>query len=151
MSAEQYLEKALPIIKQWHGPLKHHKLDTPLPANYHPKLDSSPFYKMIKSKCIKVTLAFFTGLLSLMHWFDIFCVTHGPFCCLSMKKQFSHVIQIFAYVKKHLWLKIIFDCSTHDWSLLNGSHMTGQNFIPIPMNPFWWICQRHGVCLYNSM
>jgi hypothetical protein len=47
MSADGYLEKALPVVKERFGPLKSlftkSRCDIPAPPNYHPELDQSPF------------------------------------------------------------------------------------------------------------
>ena len=43
--AEQYFEKALPIVEERHGKLKKYKIDMPLPAMYHPEVDTSPILR----------------------------------------------------------------------------------------------------------
>mmetsp|Transcript_5420 Transcript_5420/g.7997 ORF Transcript_5420/g.7997 Transcript_5420/m.7997 type:complete len:239 (+) Transcript_5420:3465-4181(+) len=43
LSAKDYLTKAIPIVEEHYGALKKVKADTPLPTNYHPEDDTSPF------------------------------------------------------------------------------------------------------------
>jgi len=45
MSAKDYLSKALPVVEEHYGSLNKYKADTPLPPNYHPEDDRSPFLK----------------------------------------------------------------------------------------------------------
>lgn len=43
LSAKDYLQKAIPVVEEHYGSLNKYKADTPLPPNYHPEDDQSPF------------------------------------------------------------------------------------------------------------
>ena len=50
--AQEFLEKALPIVKKNHGKLAVNKVSTLLPAKFHPELDQSPILSPDKTALV---------------------------------------------------------------------------------------------------
>ena len=103
MSAEQYLERALPIIEEQHGQLKRYKVDTPLPTNYHLELDQSHFLQDDKIKLYQSYICVLRWAVELGH-IDL---THpvslmARFAACPRENRFKQLILMFAYIKKHL-------------------------------------------------
>lgn len=102
MSAESYLEKAIPVIEDKWGMLTNKYCETPLPYNYHPELDVSPelspdlaqlygSYVGILQWAVELGRIDITLPVSIMAWF-----TNAP------REDHMHaVLRIFAFLKKH--------------------------------------------------
>ena len=98
MSAEKYLENALHYIKERHGTSKQYKIDTPLLANYHPKLDTSPFLRdgdieLYQSYIGVLCWVAELGVINLTH--SVSLMAHFSAC--PHEDQFSRIIMIFQF------------------------------------------------------
>ena len=131
MSAEGYLEKAIEEIERKWGPLKklfgdRSKLDTPVSSSYHPELDQSKHLdeddtQLYQSYIGILRWAVELGRIDLAH-------SAGVMARFSIAPRDGHmetVLKIFAYCKKHIQSRIVFDpryvelddldWSDHDW------------------------------------
>ena len=136
ISAEDYINKALPIIETRHGILKQNKADTPLPGSYHPELDTSPFLRddeieLYQSYIGILCWAVELGRIDLTHSVSLM----ARFAACPRDNQFQQVIGIFAYLKKHLRSKIVMDIKTHNWDQINWIEHDWKEYYPEAIEP----------------
>ena len=103
MSAQEYLEKALPIVEQRQGPLRVNKALTPLPPGYHPELDESTFLspddvELYQSYIGTLRWAVELGRIDLC--FSISLMARFAMC--PHEGHMENLIHVFAYIKKHI-------------------------------------------------
>jgi hypothetical protein len=127
MSSTQYLDRAISVIEQRMGELSPAwGTNTPLPSDYHPELDTSPYLNDDEAN-------YYLSLIGILQWLNelgridiCFAVAlMSRFNALPRKKHLESVLRIFAYLKKHRNSRLVFDhrertlpddmFGTHDW------------------------------------
>ena len=132
MSAREYLEKSIPVIEERFGPLKqNNKVTTPLPKDYHPELDTSKF---LNDEYIEV----YQSYMGILRWaVELGRIDLAQAASLMARFQaapradhLTKVIGIFAYIKKHLQSRIVFDFRTRDWSRVAWTSHDWNDYYP---------------------
>jgi hypothetical protein len=128
MSSTQYLERAISVIEQKMGEiLPGKKMVTPLPMDYHPEIDTSPYLDDDDAN-------YYLSLIGILQWLselgriDI-CYAVGlmsRYNALPRRGHMDAVLRIFSYLKQHKNSKLVFDTDMrdfpeemflkHDWS-----------------------------------
>ena len=132
MSARDYLEKAIPVIEERFGPLKqNNKITTPLPKDYHPELDNSTFLddehiEMYQSYIGVLRWAVELGRIDLSHAASLM----ARFAAAPRTDHLTHLLGVFAYVKKHLQSRLVFDYRTRDWSKIAWLEHDWRDYYP---------------------
>jgi hypothetical protein len=131
MSAKDYLSKALPIVEKRHGTLAVNRAVTPLPPGYHPELDTSPFLytdgcELYQSYIGTLRWAVELGRIDLC--FPVALMSR--FTVAPRKDHFEKVLGMFAYIKKHLNSRIVFDPRSRDWSHIQWTSHNWKEFYP---------------------
>ena len=134
LTAQEYLEKALPIVEQKQGTLATNKVSTPLPSNCHPELDESPFLspddvELYQSYIGTLRWAVELGRIDLTFAASLM----ARFAACPREGHMENVIHVFAYIKKHLRSKLVFDPYTRDWSDINWIQHDWSEFYPDAM------------------
>jgi hypothetical protein len=110
MSSDQYLERAIAAVEMKTGPLPTGKMTTPLPPDYHPEIDTSPYLSDDESN-------YYLSLIGILQWLselgrvDI-CHAVGVmsrFNALPRENHLNTLRRIFAYLKQHAKSKLVFD------------------------------------------
>jgi hypothetical protein len=135
LSAQEYLEKALPIIEKRHGSLKaNNKITTPLPGNYHPELDTSPFLRDDEIELYQSYIGVLRWAVELGRIDLTFSVSlMARFASCPREDHFTKVLGMFSYVKKHLRSRIVFDYFTRDWSHIQWTSHDWKDYYPDAM------------------
>ena len=116
MSSDQYLDRAISVVEAKNGPLPTGKVKTPLPTDYHPEIDTSPYLSDDDGN-------YYLSLIGILQWLcelgrvDI-CFAVGimsRFNALPRQNHLDTVIRIFAYLKQHKKSKLVFDCEYRDF------------------------------------
>ena len=132
MSAREYLEKAIPIIEERFGTLRqNNKITTPLPKDYHPELDNSEF---LNDEYIEVYQSYIgilrwgveLGRIDLCHA----CSLMARFAAAPRTDHLTKLLGVFAYVKKHLQSRIVFNHRTRDWKNIQWLQHDWKEFYP---------------------
>jgi len=136
ISAEDYLEKALPVIEATFRPLKamfKTKLDAPPPAspNFDHELDDTDFLnendtKLYQSYIGILRWAIELGRIDLAH----IGATLAKFMATPRKGHMVAVLRIFACIKKYLKCQIVIDPHERDWSNLSWLSENWKEFYP---------------------
>lgn len=135
------LEKAIPVIEERFGKLKYNnKITTPLPKDYHPELDGTDF---LDDENIEV----YQSYIGILRWsvelgrIDLAqsCSLMARFTNAPRKDHLDKVLGIFAYVKKYLQSRLVFDYRTRNWSKIRRLEHDWSEFYPdafecIPIN-----------------
>jgi hypothetical protein len=128
MSSTQYLERAISVVEEKVGKITPgKKMVTPLPTDYHPELDTSPYLQDDDAN-------YYLSLIGILHWLnelgriDI-CFAVGlmsRYNALPRRGHMEAVLRIFSYLKQHKNSKLVFDTtirdfpeeifSKHDWT-----------------------------------
>ena len=134
MSAKDYLSKALPVVEEHYGSLNKYKADTPLPPNYHPEDDRSPFLK-------DEEISLYQSFIGTLRWGVELGRIELTFA-VSLMSRFStaprtdhmqKLLHMFSYIKRHLDSKLVFDAGTRDWSHINFLQHDWNEFYPDAM------------------
>jgi hypothetical protein len=116
ISAQDYLEKAIPVVEQNHGTLKgNNKINTPLPTNYHPELDQSPFLRDNKIEIYQSYIGILRWALKLGRidlTFSVSLMSRITTC--PQEEYTSNILHMFAYVKRHTMSQLVFDVKKRD-------------------------------------
>jgi hypothetical protein len=135
MSANSYLEKALPVIEERFGDLSkvfsRSTLDAPAPTDYHPETDESQLLN-------EESMQLYQSYIGIMRWsvelsrIDLAhtCATMAKFMSAPREGHLTGVIRAFAYVKKHLHSKIVFDYHKRDWDDIDWVSRDWSEFYP---------------------
>jgi len=123
LSAKDYLsKKAIPVVEEHYGTLNKIKADTPLPPNYHPEDDKSPFLKDDE-------ISLYQSFIGTLRWaveLGRIDLTFG----VSLMSRFSgaprddhmqKLLWMFTYIKRHLESKF----SSPSWCLTH-LHVIGH-------------------------
>ncbi|MGH7955039.1 MAG: hypothetical protein ACREOZ_03675, partial [Gloeomargaritales cyanobacterium] len=116
MSAKDYLERALPVIEARFD-LKKFRAEQPLPTSYHPELDTSPELNDDDARL-------YMSYIGILQWavelgrIDItfYVSTMARYLACPRRGHLDKVLQIFAFVKKHLRSKLVLDPEVKDWN-----------------------------------
>ena len=106
-------------------------LDAPAPSHFHPKLDESNFLP-------EDEMQLYQSYIGILHWaielghIDLAHTdaTLAKFMTAPCKGHMTAIIRAFAYVKKHLQSKIIFDYEKCDWSDIHWVSGDWSDFYP---------------------
>ncbi len=135
ISAEAYLEKALPNIELRFGKLdkmfSKSRLDTPAPTDFHPEIDSSDFLDADMT-------ALYQSYIGILRWtvelgsIDIahFTGTMAKFSVAPREGHLTAVIRCMGYLKKHLRSRIVFNPKQVDFSDLTWTSKDWDTFYP---------------------
>jgi len=132
MSAREYLEKAIPVIEERFGTQKqNNKITTPLPKDYHPELDNS---NLLNDEHIEV----YQSYIGILQWavelgrIDLAqsCSLMPRYSAAPRSDQLTKLLGIFAYIKKHLQSRIVFDYRTRDWSSIAWLNHDWKEYYP---------------------
>ena len=132
MSAREYLEKSIPVIEERFGTLKqNNKVTTPLPKDYHPELDTSEF---LNDEFIEI----YQSYMGILRWaVELGRIDLAQAASLMARFQaaprtdhLTKVLGIFAYIKKHLQSRIVFDFRTRDWSNIAWTSHDWKEYYP---------------------
>jgi len=132
MSAREYLEKSIPVIEERFGPLRqNNKITTPLPKDYHPELDNSEF---LNDEYVEV----YQSYMGILRWaVELGRIDLAQAASLMARFQaaprtdhLTKVLGIFAYIKKHLQSRIVFDYRTRDWSNIAWTSHDWKDYYP---------------------
>jgi hypothetical protein len=117
MSSMQYLERTISVVEERMGKLlPGKKVVTPLPTDYHPEIDTSPYLEDDDAN-------YYLSLIGILQWLcelgriDI-CYAVGimsRFNALPRQNHMDTVLRIFAYLKQHKNSKLVFDFETRDF------------------------------------
>lgn len=136
LSAEDYLSKALPVVEEHYGSLNKFKADTPLPPNYHPEDDQSPFLKddeisLYQSFIGTLRWAVELGRIELTFGVSLM----SRFATAPRTDHMQKLIWMFSYIKRHLDSKLVFDAFTRDWSHISFLKHDWSDFYPDAYEP----------------
>ena len=116
MSSSQYLDRAISVVEAKLGKLlPGSKIKTPLPTDYHPELDTSPYLEEDDAN-------YYLSLIGILQWLcelgrvDI-CFAVGlmsRFNALPRQNHMDTVLRVFAYLKQHKNSKLVFDYRQKD-------------------------------------
>jgi hypothetical protein len=135
MSASSYLEKALSVIEECSGDLSklfnRSSLNTPTPTDYHPETDESP---LLTGKSTQL----YQSYIGIMRWsvelsrIDLvhMCTTLSKFMSAMREGHLTGAVHMFAYVKKHLQLNIVFDFQKRNWDDIEWVSHDWSEFYP---------------------
>mmetsp|Transcript_12139 Transcript_12139/g.17505 ORF Transcript_12139/g.17505 Transcript_12139/m.17505 type:complete len:474 (-) Transcript_12139:35-1456(-) len=131
LSAQEYLEKALPIVEQRQGTLPINKAHTPLPSGYHPELDESSFLspdgvELYQSYVGTLRWAVELGRIDLTFATSLM----ARFAACPREGHMENIIHIFAYIKKHIRSKLVFYPYIRDWSNVQWIEHEWDEFYP---------------------
>jgi hypothetical protein len=135
MSARAYLKQAISEIETKWGNLAklfpRQQLDVPMPAGSHPELDDT---KMLNDEYIQL----YQSYIGILRWaielgrFDL-AHSAGVMARFSAAPRTGHlenVLHIFAYCKKHLEPKLVFDPARRDFSNIKWVSHDWKQFYP---------------------
>jgi hypothetical protein len=140
MSADAYLDKALPIIEERFGSLKSlftkSCCDVPAPPDYHPELDQSPFLNDDDTKL-------YQSYIGIMLWaveigcIDLACTasTMAKFMAAPCEGHLMAVVRAFAYAKRYHTSKLVFDPIPRNWSSITRPTADWHEFYPDAFEP----------------
>jgi hypothetical protein len=128
MSSTQYLERAISTIEAKVGKLQPGKKNgTPLPSDYHPELDTTPYLEDDDAN-------YYLSLIGILQWLNELGrvdICHAVslmsrFNALPRQGHLEAVLRIFGYLKQHKNSKLVFDphirdfpdesFASHDWT-----------------------------------
>mmetsp|Transcript_18822 Transcript_18822/g.26690 ORF Transcript_18822/g.26690 Transcript_18822/m.26690 type:complete len:441 (+) Transcript_18822:2780-4102(+) len=114
------------------GKLKYNnKITTPLPKDYHPELDTSEF---LDDENIEV----YQSYMGILRWgvelgrIDLAqsCSLMARYSNAPRRDHLDKVLGIFAYVKKHLQSRLVFDYRARNWSKIRWLEHDWSDFYP---------------------
>jgi hypothetical protein len=135
ISAEGYLEKAIPAIEEKFGKLEtlfaKSKLGAPAAHDYHPEIDESPLLtgddmSLYQSYVGIMRWACELGRIDMAHT----GATMAKFMAAPREGHIVGLVKAFAYLKKHLRSKIVVDPIPRDWSDLEWETGDWREFYP---------------------
>jgi hypothetical protein len=141
MSAKQYLTNAIKTIEEKLGkPLQMSRVNTPLECNYHPELDGT-------AELTEDEANYYQSLIGILQWINelgridiTFAVQlMSRFSNLPRQGHMVAVLHIFAYLKKHLNSRLVFDPLPRDFSDIefhqpDWTHLYPEAQEEIPVN-----------------
>ncbi|MGH7973897.1 MAG: reverse transcriptase domain-containing protein, partial [bacterium] len=115
ISAKEYLEKALPVIEARYD-LTKIKADQPLPTSDHPELDTSP-------QLDDDTALLYMSYIGILQWavelgridVTLYVSLMARYMACPRRDHLQKVLQIFAFLKKHLRSKLVLDPEIKNW------------------------------------
>ena len=115
MSAKEYLEKAVPVVEERQDLPR--GVTQPLPMNYHPELDDSPLLGDVDAQL-------YMSYIGILQWamelgrIDVALPvsTMARYMACPRHGHMKHVLQIVAFLKSHLNLRLVLDPMAQDWS-----------------------------------
>mmetsp|Transcript_165 Transcript_165/g.262 ORF Transcript_165/g.262 Transcript_165/m.262 type:complete len:146 (-) Transcript_165:574-1011(-) len=104
LTAQEYLEKALPIVEQRQGTLQVNKaITTPHPPGYHLELDESWFLSPDDVEVYQSYMGTLRWVVELGRIDLAFSASlMARFAACPREGHMEHVLHIFSYIKKHL-------------------------------------------------
>ena len=135
ISAEDYLEKAIPNIEERFGKLEtlfpKSKLGAPASSDYHPEIDET-------TQLDDDTTSLYQSYIGILRWaveisrIDLAhtAATMAKFMASPRAGHLIGLLKAFAYVKQHMRSKLVIDPFVRDWSQLNWSNENWQEFYP---------------------
>ena len=110
---------------------QNNKITTPLPKDYHPKLDYSEF---LNDEYIEV----YQSYIGILHWgvklgrIDLChaCSLMSRFAAAPRTDHLTKLLGVFSYVKKHLQSRLVFDYRTRDWKDIEWLQHDWKEFYP---------------------
>ena len=136
MSAELYLEKAIPVIEERFGGklpsmYRTSRYQTPAPSDFHPELDTSDFLdadgtSLYQSYIGILRWAVELGRIDVAHLASVM----AKFSALPREGHLSAVVRGFAYLKQHIHYSIVFDPFRRDFSDVIERPADWQQFYP---------------------
>jgi hypothetical protein len=136
ISAKDYLQKAIPIVEEHYGTLNKFKADTPLPTNYHPEDDQSPFLKDDEISLYQSFIGTLRWAVELGRIELTFAVSlMSRFTTAPCTDHMQKLLHMFTYIKRHLDSKLVFDPFTRDWSHIPFMNQDWKDFYPDAYEP----------------
>ncbi|MGH7974091.1 MAG: hypothetical protein ACREBR_01095 [bacterium] len=116
ISSKDYLEKALPVI-QHRFDLSKIRAEQPLPTSYHPELDTSPELNDDEARL-------YMSYIGILQWavelgridIALYVSTMARYLACPRHGHLDKVLQIFAFLKKHLRSKLVLDPEIKNWN-----------------------------------
>jgi hypothetical protein len=135
LSADDYLDKALPTVEERFGSLKtmfsKSRVDSPLPHDYHPEIDESEFLdddskQLYQSYVGILRWAVELARIDLAHA----CGVLAKYMAAPRQGHLTAIIRVFAYIKKHNRSKIIIDKYERDFKDIDWKDTDWREFYP---------------------
>jgi Reverse transcriptase (RNA-dependent DNA polymerase) len=136
MSAQQYLKQAINEVENKWGPLNklfgnRQLLDVPMQAGSHPELDTSKFLDDDKTQLYQSYIgvlrwAVELGRIDLAHVAGVM----ARFSAAPREGHMTEVLRIFAYTKKHIESKLVFDPMSRDFDDIEWTSHDWKTFYP---------------------
>ena len=135
ISAEAYLEKAIPTVEERFGKLEslfqRSRLDTPAPTDFHPEVDTSEFLdadstNLYQSYIGILRWAVELGRVDISH----FAGTMAKFSAMPRQGHLTAVVRCMGYLKKHIQSRIVIDARKRDWTNRDKTSKDWGNFYP---------------------
>ena len=135
LSADEYLQKAIPTIEERYGKLEEKfpksKLGIPAATDYHPEIDNT---KELSEEETNV----YQSYIGILRWaveigrIDLAYTasTLAKFMASPREGHLVALLTVFAYIKKHMTSKIVVDCEKRDWSDIEWSSGDWSEFYP---------------------
>lgn len=135
MSAELYLRKAIEEVERKWGNLSklfsRSSLDLPAPTHFHPEIDETPVLEdndiqLYQSYIGILRWAVELGRIDLSHVAGVM----ARFSACPREAHLAALIRVFAYCKKHLESKLVFDPQVNDYSDIEWMEEDWSQFYP---------------------
>jgi hypothetical protein len=136
MSAKEYLSKATPAVEAVWDEKLYKKASSPLPANYHPELDTTP----LLSEDDAQLYGSYIGILQWANELARIDLTQA----VSLMSRFRNapreghmqaLLRVFGYIKGRLNAKVVFDCAYRDWTKVDWHEGDWKLFYPDAEEP----------------
>jgi hypothetical protein len=120
MSANDYLSKAIPTVKEVWDEKLYKKASSPLPNDYHPEIDTSPLLS-------EDDASWYASYIGIIQWANELAqidITQA----VSLMSRFRNapreghmeaVLRMFGYLKGHMRSKLVFDPCYRDWHAID--------------------------------
>ena len=136
MSADDYLSKAIPTVEEACDEKLNKKFTSPLPPDYHPELDTSPFLN-------DDGVSLFASYIGILQWageLGRVDLAHSValmsrFRCAPREGHLDMLLRMFGYVKGHLRSKLVFDPAYRDWTQVDWNTADWKEFYPDAAEP----------------
>ena len=131
MLAQKYLEGAIAIVEERIAPKNLGVADSPFVPTYKPELDGM---RELDDK----TYTFYLNFIGILQWtvelgrIDIAYATAtlSRYSANPRDGHYEALLRVFAYLKKHLSSKIVFDACPRDWSRVEWTGYDWKDYYP---------------------